>query len=342
MNNRERREILFKIYADNFWFIKEHSNLKDKFDKGFGCYCPICLDYFEKPALYDKINPLTLEHNPPESLGGKSRILTCKKCNSGAGHKLDNQILNALKEIDILQFKPNSEIKTRLYNDSTDGKGVNAKINIDSEGKFVVNINSKNNNPDIEKKFFDSEELEYKSALFENDTREVGWRKKLTFNFDKPKNIDERLASISLLKIAYLIAYEKLGHLFLFNKNSAIIREQIKFPEKEIIKNPFWINYKFPDNILGVNIITKPRELRSILVVFDLSTKSDNYRISICLPGFSVGDENIYENISQILCQGDGFKNIEVNNYINSEYDIKDLKKTYHLIEYWESYVEKL
>tara|TARA_A100000171_G_C2136917_1_gene151022 strand:+ start:2279 stop:2419 length:141 start_codon:yes stop_codon:yes gene_type:complete len=46
--------------------------------------------------------------------------------------------------------------------------------------------------------------------------------------------------------------------------------------------------------------------------------------------------------MNQILCQGDGFKNIEVNNYINSEYDIRDLEKTYHLIEYWESYVEKL
>ncbi|WP_308994032.1 HNH endonuclease [Mariniflexile litorale] len=341
MNNKERKEILFKIYSENFKFIKENSSLKDKFDKDFGCFCPICLDYFEKADLFDKINPLTIEHNPPQSLGGKSSVLTCKKCNSEAGHKIDDEILTALKEIDTLNFKPNSEIKTQFFNDSTEGKGVNAKIKIQDDGQFIINIDTKNNNPKIHKKFFDSEVREYKSPLFSNDIREIGWKKKLTFNFKKPNKTNERLASISLLKIAHLMAFEKLGHLYLFNKNNQIIRDQIRSPEKEIITNPFWIKYNFPDNIVGVNIITKPRKLRSILVVFDLKTKSDSYRFSICLPGLSVGDENIYQNINDLLCQGNGFENAEVNNYINSEYNIKDVEKTFDLVRFWESFVEK-
>ncbi|PKG42818.1 HNH endonuclease [Psychroflexus sp. MES1-P1E] len=341
MNNKKRKEILFKIYSENFKFIKDNSSLKDNFDKGFGCFCPICLNYFVKEDLEAKVNPLTLEHNPPQSLGGKSSILTCKKCNSDAGHKIDNEILTALLEIDALHFKPNSEIKTQFYNESTDGKGVNAKIKIEEDGKFLINIDTKNNNPKIHKKFFDSEVQEYNSPLFINDISKSGWSKKLNFTFDKPNKTNERLASISLLKIAYLMAFEKLGHLYIFNKNTEIIREQIKHPEKEIIKNPFWITYQFPDNLLGVNIITKPRELRSILVIFNLKTKSDSYKISICLPGFSEGDEKIYENIKDILCQGNGFQNIEVNNYINSEYNIKDIEKTFRLVQFWESFVEK-
>lgn len=341
MNNREKKEILFNIYSENFKFIKENSNLKDKFEKDFGCYCPICLTYFEKSDLNNEINPLTIEHNPPQSLGGKSSVLTCKKCNSEAGHKIDNEILTVLREIDAINFKPNSEIKTKFFNDSTEGNGVNAKIKIEDNGTFIINIDTKNNNPATHKKFFESEIHEYKSPIFSTDFTETGWSKKLSFNFEKPNKRNERLASISLLKIAYLLAYEKLGHLYLFNKNSEIIREQIKFPEKELIKNPFWIHYKFPDHILGVNIITKPRELRCILVVFDLKTKSDNYRISICLPGFSLGDEKIYENINEKLCQGNGFEKIEVNNYINSEYDIKNVDKTFHLVKFWEEFVEK-
>lgn len=341
MNNSEKKEILFNIYSENFKFIKDNSSLKDKFEKDFGCYCPICLNYFEKSDLYDEINPLTIEHNPPQSLGGKSSVLTCKKCNSEAGHKIDNQILTALREIDALNFKPNSEIRTKFFNDATGEKGVNAKIEIESDGNFIINIDTKNNNPITHKKFLESEVYEYKSPLFNTDFTETGWNKKLSFSFEKPKKTNERLASISLLKIAYLLAYEKLGHLYLFNKNAEIIREQIKFPEKEIIKNPFWIHYKFPDNIVGVNVITKPRELRSIVVVFDLKTKSDNYRMSICLPGFSSGDENIYENINEKLCQGYGFEKVEVNNYINSEYNIKDVEKTFRLIEFWEHFVEK-
>jgi hypothetical protein len=145
-----------------------------------------------------------------------------------------------------------------------------------------------------------------------------------------------------LLKIAYLLAFEKLGYLYIFNKNCHIVREQINHPEKNILKNPFWINYEFPDKFLGINIITKPRELRSILVVYDLKTKSDTYRISICLPGLSVGDEKIYENIKLKLCRDKGFENITVNNYINSNYDIKDVQNTFHLMEYWESYIETI
>ena len=341
MNNRKRKEILFDIYSKNFSFIKNHSSLKDNFDKDFGCYCPICLNYFERADLFDKTNPLTIEHNPPQSLGGKGSVLTCKKCNSEAGHKIDNEILTALLEIDALNFKPNSEIRTKFFNDATDGKGVNAKIKIENDGTFIINIDKKNNNPETHDKFIKSEVYEYKSPLFSNDIIETGWNKKLSFTFEKPNKRNERLASISLLKIGYLMVFEKLGHLYLFNKNAEIVREQIKFPEKEIIKNPFWIHYKFPDNMLGVNIITKPRDLRSILVVFDLKTKSDTYRISLCLPGFSEGDDKIYNNISDKLCREEGFENVEVNNYINSEYNIKDIENTFLLVKFWESFVEK-
>lgn len=342
MNNRRKKEVLFNIYSKHFDFIRENSSLKDTFEKGFGFYCPICINYFEKEDIHDTINPLTIEHNPPKSLGGKSSIITCKKCNSQAGHKIDNEVLKTLLEIDSYNFKPNSEIRTKFYNDSTDGKGINGKIKIENAGEFVINIDSKNNNPELYKKFVESEEYEYNSGLFSTDISNIGWRKKMQFNFDKPKIRDENLARVSLLKIAYLLAFEKLGYLYIFNKNCQIIREQIKQPEKNIIQNPFWINYKFPDKFLGINIITKPRELRSILVVYDLKTKSDTYRISICLPGLSVGDEKIYENIKLKLCQSEGFENIEVNNYINSNYDIKDIKNTFHLIQYWESYIETI
>jgi hypothetical protein len=341
MNNRAKKELLFKIYSDNFKYIKNNSSLKNNFDKDFGCYCPICFIYFEKADLFDKTNPLTIEHNPPQALGGKGSVLTCKKCNTEAGHKIDNEILKKLLEIDAVNFKPNAEIKTQFFNDSTEGKGVNANIKIDKDRKIIINIDSKNNNPTTQINFLNSEVHEWKSPFFSDNLNTTGWTKKLDFTFNQPKKANERLATISLLKIAYLMAFEKLGHLYLFNKNAEIVREQIKFPDKEIIKNPFWINYKFPDNILGVNIITKPKELRSILVVYDLKTKSDTYRIAICIPGFSEDDDKIYENINEKLCKGEGFENVEVNNYINSEYKIKNLEDTFLLVNFWESFVEK-
>lgn len=342
MNIKDKKKKIFNIYAENFRFIKEHSSLKENFDKGFGCFCPICMKYFELNSLFDKENPLTLEHNPPKKLGGKSNLLTCKTCNSNAGNQLDKELLETLLNNDFNNFKPNSEIKTRLHNKHITPGSVNAKLMIDNEGKLIIDVNRKNNNPEILDNFLISGEHTFKSPLF-HDFSETGHTHRLPITIKMAQNRNEQKVKTALLKIAYLSAFEKLGHIFLFSENINIIREQIKNPEKEIIKDPCWIDYRFPDDLLGVNVITKPRELRSILVVFDLVTKSDTYRYSICLPGFSDGDEKIYENISKILCRDkNDIENIEVNNYINSKYDIKNTGDTFLLVNFWDSVVEKI
>lgn len=340
MNNREKREYIFKIYSDNFQSIVDNTPLKETYDKEYGYYCPLCTEHFNKQKLEDKT--LTLEHNPPDSLGGKATILTCKKCNSKSGHSLDAELQQTLKKIDGYSFKPNSEVKTRFRNDSTGNQGVNAKISIDNEGKFIINIDSKNNNPKTVKRFLESEEQVYKNPLFSNDLLNTGWQKKISFSFPKLEPINEKTLKISLLKIAYLHAFEKLGYIFIFNKNMEIVRKQLDNPDKEIIKPPFWIKYDFPDNNLGINIITKPRELRSLLVIFDLRTKSDKYRFAIILPGLAVGDDNIYNVLPEKLTNGEGLLNCELNNYINSNYDIKNVNETFKLVSFWDNVIEKI
>lgn len=340
MNNKEKREFIFKIYSDNFQFIVDNTVLKDTYNKSYGYYCPLCTEHFDKSALDNKT--LTLEHNPPKSLGGKGRILTCKKCNSNAGHSLDAGILETLKSLDGYSFKPNSEIRTKFHNESTGSQGVNAKIAIDKNGKFIINIDSKNNNPKLSKRFFDSVKHKYTNPLFADDITKSGWHKEISFNFPKPEPKDEKTLTIALLKIAYLIAFEKLGYIFLFSKNMQVIREQLNNPNKEIIKPPFWIKYDFPDDKLGVNIIIKPRKLRAFLIVFDLKTSSDKYRFAIVLPGLGDKDGEIYNVLSDELTKGEGNFNAELNNYIDSNYNIKDVDQTFHLVNYWERVIEKM
>ena len=50
--------------------------------------CPICLRSFTRDAA-EKGQTVTLEHVPPETLGGSVKCLTCKPCNNSAGRKLD-------------------------------------------------------------------------------------------------------------------------------------------------------------------------------------------------------------------------------------------------------------
>lgn len=49
--------------------------------------CPICLTPFTTEALANK--SLSSEHVPPQSVGGRELLLTCKVCNNSAGTKLD-------------------------------------------------------------------------------------------------------------------------------------------------------------------------------------------------------------------------------------------------------------
>lgn len=49
--------------------------------------CPICRDPFPMEAIEDR--RLSVEHVPPESVGGCELLLTCTVCNNSAGTKLD-------------------------------------------------------------------------------------------------------------------------------------------------------------------------------------------------------------------------------------------------------------
>ena len=52
--------------------------------------CPICLEPFTEAGVLDG-SAVTLEHVPPPpgALGGRPICLTCKECNAGAGHGID-------------------------------------------------------------------------------------------------------------------------------------------------------------------------------------------------------------------------------------------------------------
>ena len=113
------------------------------------------------------------------------------------------------------------------------------------------------------------------------------------------------------------------------------IRNQIKNPEKEIISKPFWIHNNYIDDLLGVNVIIKPKELISFLIVFNLQTKSDNYRVGIAIPGYGENDIDIYKNIETILCQEEGNVNVEINNYLNKELNIKNENSSIVPITFW-------
>jgi len=330
--NDIKKKKIFDIYSQNLKWIKEKTNAKFDTEFEYGVLCPLCLNVFiEKDLKPSELNHLTLEHNPPKSLGGKDNILTCKECNNRNGHKTDLELLNYLLEQEFKSFSPNSNHRTKLV--TKDGAKVTADLSFDNKGKMTFNIHSKYSNPKDYKSFIDSEEKGF--FPIEGEIGKFA-TKRYKFEIPIPDKGNMRLASISLLKIGYLLGFEKYGHIFLFNKNNEKIREQILNPEKEILTEPFWINYEFPEMYVGVNIINEPKELICFLNTFNLKTKSRNVQISIAFPGYYEEDFKIYENIKKTLCSSEkGNVNMEITT-LEPFLDLKDEDKIFSSALIWD------
>jgi len=82
------------------------------FDRG-NTDCPICLSSFSRDEVA-KGSKVTLEHAPPNALGGAIMCLTCADCNAGAGKKTDHAIAT----------------ENRATIDRTAGRGVKVELNI--------------------------------------------------------------------------------------------------------------------------------------------------------------------------------------------------------------------
>lgn len=328
----KKKKKIFDHYSQNLKWIKEKTNAKFKKQFEYGVLCPLCLDVFiESDLTVSKKNYLTLEHNPPKSLGGKDNILTCKECNNKSGHKTDVELLTYIQELEFINFRPNSKHRTKLT--SEEGAKVTTALSFDDKGKMTLNLQKKYSNPIDFKKFIESEKKGFFPIKGEIDKFAT---KQLNFTMKLPDKRNERLASIALLKIGYLLGFEKYGHIFLFNKNLDKIREQILNPEKEIITEPFWINHEFPKIYLGVNIINQPAELNCFLNTFELKTKSRIGQVSIAFPGYNEEDSNVYERIHETLCNE---KETTVDMKITTMepfVDLKDEKKVFSSVVIWE------
>lgn len=337
---KSRKQKLFEVYSQNLSWVKAHSNISFNPDFTEAYICPICFELFERESLITSCNnPLTFDHNPPQSLGGKDGILTCKDCNSKAGSKIDAQLLILLEELDFGHTMPKSKARVILEQDNNN---VTTDISIQDDGVLKLNLNRKNSNPIHVDNFLASKTYTYKAYdpfLPGHDFLECGWNWNLNFNMKIQLRANERLARIALLKIAYLYAFQKFGNCFIVNPHLSKVREQILNPEKNILPETYFINYHFPENFIGLNIINTPKEFYCFVVVFNLVTKSSTRQFAVALPGFSSPGYKIYENIESILCQNKegftrlNFEHLEERNYVGVK------KWTFAPLQYWKNLI---
>jgi hypothetical protein len=340
--NQEKKRKIFKLFSQNLEWIKEHPSIEFKPDFSNGYICPLCFNvFFEKDLDNTLKNYLTLEDIPPKSLGGKPLTLTCKSCNSVCGHNLDVHLLNKLLDLDSRGFLPNSKTKVTL---ELNGNKVNGQIEIASDGGMEIDIQTKNSNPIEANQFIEDlnplketkKKISYLDKIFENQFQSP------TFNVKFQRIADERKVEVALLRIAYLIAYSTFGNGFYLNSGLYKVREQILNPSKEILPKVFWIDYEFPKEMEGINIITSPKELQCFLIIFSLKTKSKVRQFAIVLPGPSTPGIKVYDHIlKKLYTSGNsGLVNFIAEKIKEEEY-LKSKKFAFASNWYWEHFTRQ-
>ena len=232
-----RKQKIFNKFSEQLKLLKENGliDFDLKYDKTY--ICPLCLNQVSESDLSSKLfkNHLTEEDAPPAALGGSRIALTCKKCNSECGHKIDYQLKELIKYEENSQFIPGT-IQQGIV--EYEGQKITVELKSTDNGTLQASHDVKRNNPPILERLIKS--LKDGSII----------------NFVPKKNrIDPHKLSYAFFKTNYIITFSKFGYIFLLDPAYNRLREQILNPEKVLIDYNLTIqNQHFKDHI-GNNYI---------------------------------------------------------------------------------------
>lgn len=132
------------------------------------------------------------------------------------------------------------------------------------------------------------------------------WKSQEQFSIDFPLPKFKR-PDLAFLRVAYMLAFSELGYSLLFgginyvNNNMELIRKQLEKPETQLVTDIPILREDFSDDFLGVSIIKNPKELRSVLVVFDLETENKKHRYGVLLPGPDAYGFKAYDYFKEVI-----------------------------------------
>ena len=285
MKTKDQLDYIIEFYAKQIETIPFVSSDGVKFHIADAYICPLCLRTY---AIGN--TELTLEHVPPESVGGKPILITCKACNSNRGADIDVYLMNELEIVHNFNHLDTIPQKTRL---AFNGVEINAQTTFSKTDGFTFMICPGNNNP-----------IEFEGFMTETKNAKGGYGIKLVANITNRKR-DYDLANIALLKSAYLMAFHELGYMYVLNANMNIIRNQIQNPKKDVIGKAFIIDSKngVLENLSNGVYYAQLNNIGCVIVVMELKLRQSEikHRKAIVLPHPKDSHGQIYSELSQLI-----------------------------------------
>lgn len=219
MSNKTKRNSIIEVYSKQIETIPFITSDGIEFRMADAYICPLCQHVY---AIAHEA--LSLEHVPPESVGGKPILVTCKACNNRQGADLDVYLTNELEINHNLKHLDTIPQKSRI---AFNGIEINGQTTFSKSDGFKFMVSPDLNNP-----------IKFKRFMKEARNAKEGYEIKLTANItNRKRNTD--LANIALLKSAYLMAFHELGYMYVLNPNLNKIREQILNPKQQLLNAPY-------------------------------------------------------------------------------------------------------
>jgi hypothetical protein len=197
--NHQRRVRLFGLYAANAAI-----HLKDCSGSDF--FCPLCLEHFDSTALDHPVK-VDIAHVYPSACGGTLVTMTCKSCNSRAGHQFDSELAKEKDAFNALSGQGTGTIDVRVR---VQGIPIGAQISRRGDHFDIVQI-KKQSHPNA------VEDIKAKMV--------PGSPANISFEHDKP---DEKRIGASLLHSAYLAAFRFFGYEYLIYSDTESIRDALR------------------------------------------------------------------------------------------------------------------
>lgn len=195
--------------------------------------CPLCLRHFGRDEA-ESGNLLTLEHVPPDSVGGRGLVLTCRECNSTAGTRVDAAAANLERLRRIARgIAGHENVTSEPARVTHFGETVNGTFEIDADaGVIWIDVQTERVNPSALERIQDA-------ALKAADhTSEGPYHVTITPRI----RFEPYRAQLSGFRAAYLLAFAALGYAFAADPRLEAVRHQIAHPDEATLP-PFWLKY---------------------------------------------------------------------------------------------------
>jgi len=199
-------------------FEKSFPGVIEKAAPGVGpmYVCPVCDRAFPREAVEARV--LTAEHVPPESFGGRARLLTCRRCNNEAGAKLDSHARRKENVLDVMERGVSSARRVKV---NYGGIALNAELmSSGPNAPFNLHVVERVNSPAA------------LSAFQSANPFGTGGSINVEFVGDRFADLS---AKISWLRSAFLAYFSLAGYHFAWDPSVAIVKRQLRAPEVSLI-----------------------------------------------------------------------------------------------------------